>query len=532
MNDKRQVGYIVFGVLSADEIRKMSVCEVNDPKKVGYGTVYDPRMGPTDSHADCETCKQNDEDCTGHFGHIELNVPIVHSLYYKRVLQFLNCICSTCYRFLMVKDQLALTGILKYKNEARFAQILDKIAKVDICCHDNCGKDQPKFRFSVAEHTYYKVYIENKKKVSVEVTTEELYKVFDSVPDEDVVLMGFDPKLVHPRNYILTVIPVLPPCARPYVQADGKICDDDLTVQYIEIVKNNNSLREKDPDDKKPVLNENKREAAIRNLRFRIQTTWNNSKNKAKHATSNRPIKCIKKRLTGKDNQMRSNMSGKRCNRTGRTVIGPDPTLRVNEVGIPEEIAKILTVPVKVSTFNLDVMQDIVNSGKIDSLIKPDEKTVVSLKKFRKGTRLIHGDIIHRGKEKLVVQTGRDQEVKEGDRVERNGEFLKKLIPSNREYKITEGWTVNQPLYDGLFVAYGRQPSLWAGSMMGMKIVIKPGKTFRHNLAVCKAQNSDEHLDKSGFNKDLMSNLIDKQKITLSTSETGDLKRLLSPSRD
>ena len=494
MNDKRQVGYIMFGVLSSDEIRKMSVCEVTDPKKAGYGTVYDPRMGTTDSSVECETCKQNDEDCTGHFGHIELNVPMVHSLYYKRVLQFLNCICIHCYRFLMIKDQLALAGILKYKNEARFIQILEKLKKVDICCHDDCGKDQPKFRFSVAESRYYKVYVEKKTKISVQITTEELHKIFDNVPDEDVVLMGFDPKLVHPRNYILTVIPVLPPCARPYVYADGKICDDDLTVQYIEIVKINNSLKERDPDDvsnKKPVMNETNREKTIANLRFRIQTTWNNGKNKAKHATSNRPIKCIKKRLTGKENQMRSNMSGKRCNRTARTVIGPDPTLRVNEVGIPEEIAKILTVPVKVSTFNLDVMQGVVNSGKIDSIIKPDEKTVVNLKKFRKGTRLIHGDIIHRNGEKLVVQTGRDQEVKEGDRVERNGEFLKKLIPANREYKVTEGWTINQPLYDGLFVAYGRQPSLWANSMMGMKIVVKPGKTFRHNLAVAKGLNAD-----------------------------------------
>lgn len=849
MEYTKQVKTIVFGIASAEEIRNSSVCEVNDPRKMGYNTVYDPRMGTTDSTEICETCKENAEDCTGHFGHISLNVPIIHPLYYRRVLNFLMCICSMCYRFILVKDQLAIGGFLKYKNDTRFGKILEKVKKTEICCHSDCGKDHPKFRFTSSESKFYKIYEEkNKNKISVQLTTEEIQKIFDNVPDEDVVLMGFDPKLMHPRNLILTDIPVIPPCARPYVKADGKICDDDLTNQYIEIVKCNNSLAEVinqseenkevsvlDASEtstrgrrKKAEVNETKRETIIANLRFRIQTTWNNTKKKAKHTTSNRVIKCIKQRLIGKEGLMRNNLLGKRalvagtpvlmwsgevkpveeiqkgdqvvgedgkprnvvytcsgtsqlykvqnihdntsytvsdehlitvmctqyesmmnggafgifawlsmidvinsvykskgltehnnqpfginsgplldihvgvyhelpesvkgkllgiklskpvdwdyepvsikpyirglwigfrgnmlelvtflnehdikpeeiggisslievdktdhtsipheymvnvasiryellgglcdsmgmvkndnqvlefsvpikqehlireikflasslgmdtfltttsvahvlvitgsnmtsirglktlvntgsdndgnyhpilvtkvntpgkyygfevdkthrfllgdftithnCNRTGRTVIGPDPTVRVNEVVIPQDIADILRVPEKVNSHNIERLQELVNSGQVHSLIKPDEKTVINLKKFRKGTRLMHGDIIHRAGKKLVVETGRDYEVQEGDRVERDGEFLKKLKPANSPYRISEGWTVNKPIYDGLYMIINRQPSLWAGSMMGMRVRIRPEKTIRFNLGVCKNWNAD-----------------------------------------
>lgn len=331
--DIREIDSISFGIYSPDEILNMSVCKIDNQKKEGTGTVYDPRMGTTDSMKKCETCKGNATDCPGHFGHIELNEPIVHPLYYKRVMAFLNCFCMKCYRLLLVKDQIMISGLNKYKGEARFTKILDKIKKVDICCQPTgeldeegeeiiCGKDQPKIKFSTADSSFSIVYEDNKKnKTSIILTTEEIKKSFDNIIDEDVELLGFDPKLTHPKNFIITMLPVLPPCDRPYVKADNKMCDDDLTIQYIEIIKaNNNLLQEEDLDEsstttrkgKKKDHTETKRQRAIASLRFRILTTFNNSQGKAKHTTNGRAIKGIKERLTGKDGQIRNNMMGKR----------------------------------------------------------------------------------------------------------------------------------------------------------------------------------------------------------------------------
>lgn len=516
-HDIREIKSITFGIYSADEILKMSVCKIDNPKKTPtFGTVYDPRMGTTDSSQICETCKDTATNCPGHFGHIELNEPIVHPLYYRRVASFLSCFCLKCYRLLLQKDQIFLDGLNKFKGEARFVRILKKLQKVDICCQQTgeidengdavlCGKDQPKIKFTKLDSSYSIVYSDaQKNKTSIVLTTTEIKKIFDNIPDEDVVTLGFDPELVHPRNFIITMLPVLPPCDRPYVKADNKMCDDDLTNQYVEIIKANNNLVNEDvgSDDKKYAKKEQKETKALASLRFRILTTFNNGQGKAKHTTNGRPIKGIKERLTGKDGQIRNNMMGKRCDFTGRTVIGPDPTLKLGELGVPNEIAEILTIPIKVTSFNIEILQKMVDDGRIKTLCKPDDQTIIDLKRFRRGTRLMHGDIIYRGDETITVVDGREL-VMEGDRVKRNGEFLSKLKHANRSYKIDLGWTVNRPLQNGDYVLLNRQPTLHMGSMLAVRVKVLPQrktrsgvvlngpKTFRMNLAVTKSFNAD-----------------------------------------
>ena len=87
----KEIEKIIFGILSSEEILKMSVCEVNKtkltPSGTGSGTVYDERMGPSiDSNTPCVTCKKSSRDCPGHFGHIVLNTYIIHPLFHKHVV--------------------------------------------------------------------------------------------------------------------------------------------------------------------------------------------------------------------------------------------------------------------------------------------------------------------------------------------------------------------------------------------------------------------------------------------------------------
>tara|TARA_Y100000389_G_scaffold90627_2_gene87182 strand:- start:2715 stop:5459 length:2745 start_codon:yes stop_codon:yes gene_type:complete len=488
--DTREIGSITFGIYSTKEIIDMSVCKLENPKKSGYGSVYDERMGPTDSSKKCETCGENAQNCNGHFGHIEFNEPIINPLHYRRVVSFLNCVCYKCNRLLLLKDQIYLSGINKSKGESRFTKIQEKVKKIDMCCHENCGYDQPTYKFCTTDSSIHRVYeSKDKQKTSVVLTTEEILKTFTNIPDSDIELMGFDPTIVHPRNLIIEVLPVLPTCARPYVKADGNMCDDDLTNQYIEIIKTNNHLDTTKEDSKKE-LSEVKRQKFLATLKFRVLTTFNNGQGKAKHTTNGRAIKGIKERLAGKEGQIRTNLMGKRCNQTGRTVIGPDPTLKLGELGVPYEMAQTLTFPERVTLFNIKKLQDLVNEGKVDSILKPDGVTRINLKRFRRGSRLVNGDIIIRGIERISVVSGREL-VLEGDKIERNGEILDNIIPSDRNYTITEGWIVERQLQDGDYVLLNRQPTLHKASMMAMQIVLKPYKTLRMNLAITKPFNAD-----------------------------------------
>ena len=311
--DTREISSVTFGIYSAEEILNMAVCRIDSPKKSGPNTVYDERMGTTDSTKKCETCKEGAQICQGHFGYIELNEAVVHPLYYKRVVAFLNCFCLKCYRLLLLKDQIFLSGFNRYKGESRFVRIRERLKNVSMCCHENCGYEHPRCKFSPSDSSIFKVYEgKDKTRTSIVITTEEIHKIFDSILDEDVRLLGFDPALVHPRNFIITVLPVLPPSDRPYVSADGNICDDDLTNQYIEIIKANNHLgntRDSSTSRRKE-LTETKRQKFLASLRFRILTTFNNGQGKAKHTTNGRAIKGIKERMAGKDGQLRNNMMG------------------------------------------------------------------------------------------------------------------------------------------------------------------------------------------------------------------------------
>ena len=501
-NNIREIDSIIFGIYTSEEIMNMSVCKIDNPGKNGIGTVYDPRMGPINSLDTCQTCKNNANNCYGHFGHIEFNEPIVHPLFYKRVLNFLNCFCMNCYHLILQKDQILLSGLNKYKGETRFNKILEKLKKIDICCHPTgeineegenelCGKVKPKIKFITADNSFVLEYNENISKTSVVLTTLEIKKIFDNISLDEIELLGINSRLSHPSNFIISVLPVLPPSDRPYVQTDNKICDDDLTNQYIEIIKINNKLS----NIPKVITNikenyETKKQRYMASLRFRVLTTFNNSQSKAKHTTNGRPIKGIKERLTGKGGQIRSNVLGKRCDYTARTVIGPEPTLRLEELGIPHEIANILTVPVKVTSFNIIILQKMINEGKIKSLTKPDGKINIDLKRFRRGTRLLYGDIIYRGDSEIIVKNKKEI-VQVGDRIKRNGKFLTNIKPSNRQYKISLGWTVHRPLQDNDYVLLNRQPTLHKASMMAMKIKIKPYKTLRMNLAITKPFNAD-----------------------------------------
>ena len=73
-----------------------------------------------------------------------------------------------------------------------------------------------------------------------------------------------------------------------------------------------------------------------------------------------RPLKTFRQRIKGKAGRVRGNLMGKRVNFSGRSVITADPTIDIDEVGVPRSVAKILTFPERVTRYNINKLTQLV----------------------------------------------------------------------------------------------------------------------------------------------------------------------------
>jgi len=504
MSKTSEVSSVHFGILSKEDILKLSVCEINSSKKTGTGSIYDIRMGAVDNKL-CGTCGLGATSCNGHFGHISLNCPIIHPLYLKSVVNVLRCICIDCKKVLVSKDYLFLKNCdpKEAEKDSRkyFSKVKRILSKINICTW--CKTPQPVYRSNSTEYTISMSYEDpsaSKQKITVDLPAQTIMEMFSDISDEDVRLLGMNPDMTHPSSMILTVLPVLPPPGRPFVRAAGNMCDDDLSIQYIEIVKANLKLGEGG-------FHEGARYSKlIQTLKFRVATTFNNSAGRAKHTTNGRPVKCIKSRISGKDGQMRGNIMGRRANQTARTVIGPDTALKNGEMSVPEDVARILTVPEVVNELNHNEISHLINSGKARFIVRKDQlnnkEVRINLDHARadKGTRLVIGDVVEMKNGTTITIGDNSSEshdrlsngLKKDDVLIRNGERVQNIrTRKKRHIPVKHGDVVERCLKTGDVVVLNRQPTLHKASMMAFKVHVRPGKTFRFNLACTKAFNAD-----------------------------------------
>ncbi|MBW0491771.1 hypothetical protein O181_031486 [Austropuccinia psidii MF-1] len=95
-----------FSPLISSDIRAISVLQITNPNLLdsknepNIGGLYDPRLGPLHWKDICRTCSLLNSQCPGHFGHIELNVPVFHPLFMRHAFQILRATCFYCHHFL------------------------------------------------------------------------------------------------------------------------------------------------------------------------------------------------------------------------------------------------------------------------------------------------------------------------------------------------------------------------------------------------------------------------------------------------
>jgi len=277
----------------------------------------------------------------------------------------------------------------------------------------------------------------------------EIRDRLEKIPDKDLPLLGLHPEKSRPEWMVLTVLPVPPVTVRPSITLETGIrAEDDLTHKLVDIIRINNRLRQNIEAGAPQLIIEDLWDL----LQYHVTTYINNETSgvpPAKHK-SGRPLKTLAQRLKGKEGRFRGNLSGKRVNFSARTVISPDPMISINEVGVPIQIAMELTVPEKVTEFNIEKLRKMVLNG-------PDK---------------------YPGANYVIDPEGRRIRI-----MESNKENLAKMIDI--------GWTVERHLVDGDIVLFNRQPSLHRMSIMAHRVRVMPYKTFRLNLAVCPPYNAD-----------------------------------------
>lgn len=442
---------IEFGILSPDEIREMSVARIvtadtydEDGYPIEKG-LMDPRLGVIDPGLRCRTCGKRSGVCPGHFGRVELSRPVIHQGFARTIYSCLRATCGKCGRILLSEDKLE-----RYREKLRNAhdstqswddyskRIVRRAYKRDECPH--CGAEQEKISFEKPTS-----YNEGDKRL----TPSDVRRRLEDIPDSDVRLLGMDPKVARPEWMVLTVLPVPPVTVRPSITLEtGVRSEDDLTHKLVDVIRINQRLSENLEAGAPHLIIEDLWEL----LQYHVTTFFTNEVSgipPARHR-SGRNLRTLSQRLKGKEGRFRGNLSGKRVDFSARTVISPDPQISINEIGVPEYIATNLTIPVKVTKYNIEEARNLIRRG-------PD---------------------IHPGATSLESPDGNRFDLRYADREE-----LANLIEP--------GYEIERHLKDGDIVLFNRQPSLHRMSIMAHEVKVMPGRTFRLNLSVCPPYNAD-----------------------------------------
>ena len=474
----KKIDRINFGLMSPEQIREMSVVKIERPDTYdedGYpieSGLMDSRLGVIDPSLKCRTCGEKGGECQGHFGMIELARPVIHVGFGDDIHKILRSTCSECGRVLLNDDEIEeYTEKMEELQEAgeSVEELVKEVYKIckdkktkEVCPH--CGAEQEDIKIvkPIDIIEVRKQYDENGELMTEEdgtpitedydLTASEVREKLQRIPDEDAYVLGVNPEVARPEWMVLTVLPVPPVTVRPSITLDtGERSEDDLTHKLVDILRINQRLIE-NMDAGAPQLIV---EDLWKLLQYHVTTYFDNEASgvpPARHR-SGRPLKTLAQRLKGKEGRFRSNLSGKRVNFSARTVISPDPNISINEVGVPEMIAKEVTVPTYVNEWNIEELKE----------------------------AILNGPNVHPGAN-YVKKTINGKEMKV-----RVLDDNRELVVENLEY----GDVVMRHLKDGDIVLFNRQPSLHRMSMMAHEVRVLPYKTFRLNLCVCPPYNAD-----------------------------------------
>ncbi|NCN03773.1 MAG: DNA-directed RNA polymerase subunit beta' [Candidatus Pacebacteria bacterium] len=177
------------------------------------------------------------------------------------------------------------------------------------------------------------------------------------------VVEGLRKANISPSWMFVNILPVIPPDLRPMVQlSGGRFATSDLNDLYRRVINRNNRL--------KHLINLGAPEIILRNekrmLQEAVDSLIDSTQARTNRRTNRRPLRSLSEMLKGKQGRFRQNLLGKRVDYSGRSVIVVGPHLKLNECGIPKDIA--------LEMFKPYVLRELISGG-----VSPNVKTAKHL---------------------------------------------------------------------------------------------------------------------------------------------------------
>lgn len=213
-------------------------------------------MGVSQKGTLCETCKQDLVACVGHFGYLDLALPVFHVGHFRATITILQSICKNCSRVMLKPDiakmfskRLTNPNLSYLAKKTIHHQVL-KAAKKNTRCiycdsingtvkkgglmkivHEKLkGKKKTDPMVTAALDELLSATENNKELASIvtpsslqeELNPIEVMKIFKNIPKDDIPLLGMTSINADPSDLIVTRVYVPPPCIRPSVMSEIK----------------------------------------------------------------------------------------------------------------------------------------------------------------------------------------------------------------------------------------------------------------------------------------------------------------------
>ncbi len=458
---RKRVKALKFSLLSPVQVKKLSAAKIVTPELYdidGFpvdGGLMDLRLGAIDPGVRCRTCGKRVKECPGHPGSIELARPVLHIKYIPLIELCLRSFCPKCGKLALSEEKQAGLSPPERAKKARDAKK---------CPH--CSETIERVKLEKPS-----TFNLGKKRISPIEIRERLVNIHD----DELKKIGINPVSCRPEWAVISLLLVPSVTVRPSITLEsGERSEDDITHKLSDIIRSNQRLWEN--------LNAGAPEVIIEDLwdllQYHVTTFFDNNITRippARHR-SGQPLKTITERIKGKEGRIRHNLAGKRVNYSARTVISPDPCIKINEVGVPFEIAKIITVSESVTTDNLEYIKGLIKNGEVypgaNYVIRPDGKR-----------KKITEDL----KEELCVE-------------------------------IQPGYKIERHITDGDIVLFNRHPTLHKQGIMAHYVKVLPNRTFRLHPAAATPYNADFDGDEMNIHSPQTEEAISEAKILLNVN--------------
>ncbi|XP_030470027.1 DNA-directed RNA polymerase V subunit 1 [Syzygium oleosum] len=393
-----EITAIRFGLASRQEICAASIsdCSITHASQLS-----NPFLGLPLEFGRCESCGTSDPGkCEGHFGYIELPIPIYHPSHVSELKRMLSMLCLKCLKMRNNKFPIKNAGV----GERLLASCCEDAAQVSIRevktsegahCLQLKVSSRSRLRdgfWNFLERYGFR-YGDNISRPLLPCEVVEILKRISEETKKKLAGKGYFPQ----DGYIIQYLPVPPNCLSVPEVSDGvSVMSSDLSVtmlrkvlRQVEIIKGSRSgtpnfeSHDVEAQDLQIVVNEYLLVRGTAKASRDIDTRYGIGKEPSDTATK----AWLEK--------MRTLFIRKGSGFSSRSVITGDAFKKVNEIGIPTEIAQRITFEEKVSIYNMNYLQSLVD--KKLCLAYKDGSAMYSLSEGSKGhTSLKPGQVVHR----------------------------------------------------------------------------------------------------------------------------------------